>query len=375
MEVIRAAREHEAAGNDVLHLEVGQPSTGLSPAALIAARAALESGDPLGYTDANGIDPLRRGIAALYRDRYGIDVDPTCVSVTTGASAACVLAFLACFDVGQRVAVCEPGYPCYRQMLHALGIDAVPIRVDEQTRFQPTTERLDHIAGEDHGPATALDGLVVASPSNPTGSLLTTAELDRLVRWCRERGIWLIADEIYHGITFDRPATTALACDPNAVVIGSFSKYFSMTGWRLGWMITPDVLVRPVELLAQNLLISPPTISQLAGLAALGDGAALDLHVQRYATNRDLLIPALREMGIVRIAPADGALYIWADTSAISADSAELCRTWLSELSVAATPGIDFDPGEGHHWVRFSLAGSTATIAEAARRLRRWRGC
>ena len=373
MEVIRAAGEHAAAGHEVLHLEVGQPSTGLPPAALAAAHAALDGADPLGYTDANGIDALRRGIASLYRSRYDLEVDPSRVTVTTGASAACVLAFLACFDVGDRVAVCEPGYPCYRQMLHAFGVEVVPLRVDERTRFQPTPDGLDELIGSSSG--APLDGIVVASPSNPTGSLLTSAELDGLAGWCRDHDVWLIADEIYHGITFDRPADTALRVAPDAVVIGSFSKYFSMTGWRLGWMITPESLVRPLELLAQNLMIAPPTLSQIAGLAALDDVELLDLHVERYATNRDVLIGALRDIGVTRIAPTDGAFYVWAETSSLSADSVALCRTWLAELSIAATPGIDFDPTEGHLWVRFSLAGSTATVAEAARRLRRWRGC
>ena len=353
MEVIRAAGERAAAGHEVLHLEVGQPSSGLPPAAAAAARAALDSGDPLGYTDANGIGALRSGIARLYRDRHDLEIDPSRVTVTTGASAACVLAFLACFDAGRRVAVTEPGYPCYRQMLSALGVEAVPVRVDEQTRFQPTPDRLDEL-GEIHG-------LVVASPSNPTGSLLTLDELAGLGAWCGDRGAWLIADEIYHGITFDRSADTALLTDPDAVVIGSFSKYFSMTGWRLGWMVTPSRLVRPLELLAQNLMISPPTISQIAGLAALDDHERLDVHVRRYAANRDVLAGALRDMGVTRIAPAEGAFYIWADTSALSPDSVELCREWLAELSVAATPGIDFDPQHGHDWVRFSLAGSTET--------------
>lgn len=363
MEVARAAFEREADGHDIVHLEVGQPSTGAPPAALAAAGQAIERGSVLGYTDARGTAELRRGIAELYRVRHDIEIRPELITVTTGASAACVLAFLACFDAGDRVAVCEPGYPCYRQMLGALGVEAVRLPVDADTRFQPTPERLDAL-----GP---IRGVVVASPSNPTGSVLTPDELGELGAWCRRNDVRLIADEIYHGITFDRPAPTAVGI-PDAVVIGSFSKYFSMTGWRVGWMVNAEDLSRPVELLAQNLMICPPAVSQVAAIGALTDTGLLDRHVARYGANRSILLDALRTIGVTLTAPADGAFYVWADTSGLHADSSELCRIWLDGIGVAATPGVDFDPTLGHRWTRFSLAGSTDEVSEAARRLVGW---
>jgi aspartate/methionine/tyrosine aminotransferase len=364
MEVVRAARERAEVGGDVLHLEVGQPSTGAPTAALAAARDALGSPDALGYTDADGMPPLRRAIADRYR-AMGVEVDPEQVAVTAGASVACVLAFLAAFSPGDRVAVCEPGYPCYRQMLHALGVEPVPVRIGPDTGFQPTPALLDAVL--------PLDGLVVASPSNPTGSVLAPAELADLVRWCDERDVRLVSDEIYHGITFGPPAPTAAAhADARPIVVNSFSKYFSMTGWRLGWLVLPDELIRPVELLAQNLFISAPTLSQIAALAALGAGDELDGHVARYATNRDLVLDGLERLGSTTVAPADGAFYCYADISHLGADSQDLCARWLAEAGVAATPGIDFDPVEGHRFVRFSFAGPTDDVREAMVRLAAW---
>jgi aspartate/methionine/tyrosine aminotransferase len=364
MEVVRAAREREEATGDVLHLEVGQPSTGAPEAALDAARAALDRPDGLGYTDADGLPALRRAIA----DRYtatGTAVDPAQVAVTTGASAGCVLAFLAAFQPGDRVAVCEPGYPCYRQMLTALGVEPVPIRIRPETRFQPTAALLDA--------ALPLDGVVVASPSNPTGSVLTPNELAALVDWCEVRDVRLVADEIYHGITFGPPAPTA-AAHPAArpIVVNSFSKYFSMTGWRLGWLVLPAELVRPVELLAQNLFISPPTLSQVAAIAAFDATTELDGHVVRYQANRDIVLDGLARLGCTTVAPAEGAFYCYADVSHLGGDSQELSRRWLDELGVATTPGIDFDPVEGGRYIRLSFAGPTADVTEAMVRLAGW---
>ena len=365
MEVVRAARERADAGHDVLHLEVGQPSTGAPATAIAAARAALDRPEQLGYTDAHGLPELRARIARHYLDRHGLEVDPGQVSVTQGASMACVLAFLAAFDVGDRVGVCEPGYPCYRQMLSALGCDVVPVPIGPATRFQPTPALLDE--------AGPLDGVVVASPSNPTGSQLTAAELAAIAGWCDANDVRLIADEIYHGISAVGPAPTALShAAIRPVVVNSFSKYFSMTGWRLGWAVLPAELVRPVELLAQNLVISAPTLSQIAAVAAFDGTDELDGHVRRYDTNRGILRAGLEALGCTTIAPPDGAFYLYADVSHLTDDSAALCAVWLEELGIAATPGVDFDPVWGHRSIRFSFAGSTATMQLATERLSRW---
>jgi aspartate/methionine/tyrosine aminotransferase len=367
MEVIRTARERSAAGHDVLHLEVGQPSTGAPAAAVAVARAALDHPELLGYTDALGTPELRARISRHYRDRHGLDVDPHLIAVTQGASLACVLSFLAAFDVGDRVAVCEPGYPCYRQMLVALGCEVVGVPIGPASRFQPTPALL-----EAAGP---LDGVVVASPSNPTGSQLTPDELASITTWCDRSDVRLIADEIYHGISAVGPAPTALAhASTRPVVINSFSKYFSMTGWRLGWAVLPPELLRPFELLAQNLVISAPTLSQIAALSAFDATEELDGHVHRYRLNREILLAGLEDLGCTTIAPADGAFYLYADVSHLTDDSEELCATWLNELGIATTPGVDFDPVRGHRSIRFSFAGSTPTMTSAVERLRSWAG-
>jgi len=360
MEVMWAAEERSRAGGEVLHLEVGQPSTPAPRPVLHAAVAALE-GNRLGYTGALGLPELRARISAHYARRYGLEVPLEQIVVTAGASGGCVLTFLAAFDAGARVAVTEPGYPCYRNMLEAFGIEVVGLPIGPQTRFAPTAEMLD---GD-------LDGLVIASPSNPTGTVLRDEELAALAARCDAAGIRLVSDEIYHGIEHTHPAPTAAAL-PEAVVVQSFSKYYSMTGWRLGWLVLPPDLVRPVERLAQNLFISPPTLSQLAAVAAFDAAHDLDANVERYRVNRDVLVDALRGAGITTIAPADGAFYVYAEVAGITDDSQELCRRWLSDIGVAATPGIDFDPRRGHRFVRFSCSESTAEVAEAARRLAAW---
>jgi len=364
MDVMKAAAERETSGAGVLHMEVGQPSTGAPAAVIAAAKRALDE-DVLGYTLALGIAPLRRRIAQHYGARYGLSVSAERVAVTTGSSAAFLLSFLAAFDPGDRVAILRPGYPCYRNILNALGIEAVEIPVGPATRFQPTPALLDQ-AGN------ALDGLLVASPANPTGSMLSAAELAELVAYCRERGIRYISDEIYHGITFGQAAASALAYDDQVIVINSFSKYFSMTGWRLGWAILPEALVRPFERLSQNLFISPPSLAQHAALAAFDCAEELDRNVERYARNRELLLAELPKAGFDRLAPADGAFYLYADVRRISNDSEALCREMLQATGVAATPGVDFDPVDGRAFVRFSFCGATEDMAEAARRLRHW---
>jgi aspartate/methionine/tyrosine aminotransferase len=363
MEVMKAAAARARAGGDVLHLEVGQPSTAAPGSVLNAARQALAS-DRLGYTDATGIEALRARIARHYTERYRVAVPSERVVVTMGASGGFVLAFLALFDVGDRVGVLQPGYPCYRNVLEALGVEAVPVPVGPATRFVPTRELL-----EAAGP---LHGLVLASPANPTGTALRRDELVAIADFCRTTGTVLVADEIYHGIEYVPLVPTALSVDPDVVVLQSFSKYFSMTGWRLGWMVVPPLLVRPVERLAQNLFISPPTISQLAAVAAFDASTELEANVARYAANREILLSGLGAVGLDNLASPDGAFYLYIDVSALTNDSQELCRTWLEELGVATTPGIDFDPVNGHRYVRLSYSESTPDVAAATERIAAW---
>lgn len=369
MEVMRFANERAAKGDDVLHLEVGQPGTGAPRAVIEAAKAAMQS-ETLGYTEALGLPALRRRIARHYQERYGVAVDPARVVVTTGSSGAFLLSFLSAFEAGDRVALADPGYPAYRNILLALGVRSVTFATGMETRFQPTVELLQQAEGP-------LDGLIVASPSNPAGTMLSEAELRGLAGYCAEHGVRLISDEIYHGITYERPAATMLAISDDAIIVNSFSKYFSMTGWRLGWMVVPPDLARAIECLAQNLFISPPTLSQHAAIAVFDCRDELDANVARYGENRALLLEELPKCGFERLAPADGAFYIYADIAAAGApageNSEELCRRMLAETGVATTPGIDFDANRGHGYLRFSYAGSTGDIAEAARRLRAWR--
>jgi aspartate/methionine/tyrosine aminotransferase len=363
MDVLRAANAREAAGQRVIHLEVGQPGTPAPQLVLDAARQAL-AGHKLGYTDAEGVAPLRQAIAEHYRVQYGVTVDPAEIVVTTGSSAAFQLGFLAAFEAGDRVALAAPGYPAYRNILSALGLETVLIEVGENAHYQPNPELLADIPD--------LAGLIVASPANPTGTMIAPAELRRLVDYCRERGIRLISDEIYHGIIYEGAAQTARALGREAIVVNSFSKYYSMTGWRLGWMLVPPDLARSVECLAQNFYISPPALSQLAGVAAFQCRAELDGHVARYRANRDRLIATMKAAGLGHFAPADGAFYLYVDVSLLTRDSEAFCRRMLAETGVATTPGLDFDPIHGGDWVRFSFAGSTEDIEEAAHRLADW---
>jgi aspartate/methionine/tyrosine aminotransferase len=363
MDVLRAAGEREAAGAAIIHLEVGQPGTPAPNAVLDAARQALAR-ERIGYTDALGVMELRRAIATHYRTQYGVAVAPAEVVVTTGSSAGFLLAFLAAFEAGERVALAAPGYPAYRNILGALGLEPVLIEVGEDTHYQPTPDLVAAC-----GP---LAGLIVASPANPTGTMIEDDALARLAAYCRARDIRLVSDEIYHGITYDKPAATARAFGREAIVVNSFSKYYSMTGWRIGWMLAPPELLRSVECLAQNLYISPPALSQSAAVAVFACRDELDRHVARYRRNRDLLIAGLLEAGLSRFAPAEGAFYLYADVSHLTRDSVAFSRRLLAETEVAVTPGRDFDPIHGDEWIRLSFAGSSEEIAEAARRLREW---
>ncbi len=364
MDVLRAANELAAAGENVLHLEVGQPATPAPQKVVAAAQAALQE-ELLGYTDSLGMPELRRRIAQHYADFYGVAIDAGRVVVTTGSSGGFLLAFLSAFEPGDRVALAAPGYPAYRNILSALGVEPVLLETTAADRFQPTPELL-QAAGD-------IDGLILASPSNPTGTMVGQAELEALVAWCRKAGVRLISDEIYHGITYGSPAATVAGLDGDAIVINSFSKYFSMTGWRLGWMVVPENLLRPVECLAQNLFVSPPSLSQHAAIAAFDSHDELTENVARYARNRQILLDRLPKAGFERLAPADGAFYIYADVAAMTNDSPDFCRRMLAEAHVAATPGVDFDPFSGHKFVRFSFAGSEADMLAACDRLDRWR--
>jgi aspartate/methionine/tyrosine aminotransferase len=364
MDVMRAANQRAAAGKDVLHLEVGQPSTAAPGPVLAAAKSALDS-DRLGYTDALGIPELRRRIARHYMDFYGTVVDSARIVVTTGSSGAFLLSFLSAFDQGDRVGLALPGYPAYKNILAALDIEVVEIPVDGSTRFQPTAAILDRLD-------VPLDGLIIASPSNPTGSMIGAEEFRLLADWCRSKSVRLISDEIYHVLTYGQTPVTALQLDADAIIINSFSKYFSMTGWRLGWMILPEDLGRAVECLTQNFFISPPTLAQIAAATVFDCYAELNANVARYAENRAVLLERLPGAGFEDLAPPDGAFYIYANVAHLTNNSEEFCKLMLVETGVAATPGIDFDPGRGAGYVRFCYAGSTGDMERAADLLKAW---
>ena len=364
MEVLKAANEIAAAGVDVLHLEVGEPTTGAPRGVVEAAKRAMDT-THLGYTEALGVAPLREAIAGYYESAYGVDVDAARVIVTMGSSGAFLLAFTAAFDVGDRIAIATPGYPAYHNILTALGIEPVIIESGPEQRFQPTPELLDQIPGK-------IDGLLVASPANPTGTMVVGAALSDLVNYSTERGIRFVSDEIYHGITYETPAETVLKLSRDAIVINSFSKYFCMTGWRLGWMVLPDDLIRPIECLAQNMFVSSSALSQRAAIEVFNCRDELDANVARYAENRRILLKELPAAGFDRLAPADGGFYIYADVRQLTNDSTDFCKRLLNEAGVAATPGIDFDRERGNGYVRFCFAGSTEDISAASQRISDW---
>jgi aspartate/methionine/tyrosine aminotransferase len=358
MEILAAANARRAAGEHVLNLCAGEPSTGASDVVRHRAIELLTAGD-LGYTEALGAPGLRAAIADHYRNWYDVDVDPARIAVTTGSSGGFLLAFLAAFDVGDRVALGVPGYPAYANILAALGCEVVTIPCGPETRYQPTVA---HLAALDE----PVDGLVVASPANPTGTMIEPAELSDLAAWCGDNGVRLVSDEIYHGITYGSAPATATAAHhlgSGAIVVNSFSKYWAMTGWRLGWLVLPDDLVAPVDALAGNVALCPPALAQHAGVAAFSEaglGAARD-NVLRYADARQLLLDRLPELGWAQVAPADGAFYLYGDVSGSGLDS----RTWCA-------PGTDFDPVDGHRWVRLSFASSVEVVSEAVDRIVAW---
>jgi aspartate/methionine/tyrosine aminotransferase len=368
MDMIEASTARQRTHGDALNLLSGQPSTGAPAPVADEAVRLLRSGDPLGYTPATGILELREAIARHYGTRYDLDVSPDEVVVTTGASGGFLLAFLAAFEVGDTVAMARPNYPCYRNVLQALGCRVVEVETGPETRFQPTVEQLDelHRAG-------GLQGVLLASPANPTGTMVLPAELAAIAAWCEEHRVQLISDEIYHGIEYGHPplARSAWETSREAVVFGSFSKYFSMTGWRIGWMLAPSRLRRPVDVLTGNFTICPPTLAQRAAVRAFDPESIAELegHVRRYAGNRALLLDGLARLGITRLAPADGAFYVYADVGHLTDDTMTFAHDLLGRVGVAVAPGIDFDTSDGGRFLRMSFAGDGDEIAEALQRL------
>jgi aspartate/methionine/tyrosine aminotransferase len=367
MDVMAAAARIEAAGGHVVHMEVGQPAASAPATAIAAARAALSG--RLAYTEALGTPTLRARIARHYAESYAIEVDPARIAVTTGSSGAFIMAFLALFDPGDRIALATPGYPPYRHILTALGCEPVLIETTDESRWAITPEML--LAAHRQAP---LKGVLVASPANPTGTMMTAAALASLFAAAQSEGIRFISDEIYHGLDYAFAAETAARLSDDVIVINSFSKYFCMTGWRVGWMVLPQALVRPVDRLQGNLAISVPAISQIAAQAAFDGRAEADAAKHVYEANRRVLLDGLPAAGLDRILPVDGAFYLYADVSRFSSDSHAFAQKMLAEAHVAATPGVDFDPLHGKRFVRFCYAGATAEMHEAVGRIARWLG-
>lgn len=366
MDVMAAAARIEAAGGHVIHMEVGQPAAGAPKTAIAAAQAALSAGR-IDYTSALGIPSLRERIARHYRDAHGCTVSPERIVVTTGSSGGFILAFLSMFEPGDRVAVTVPGYPPYRHILTALGCEPVLIETTNETRHALTGEAL--LAAHRKAP---LKGVLVGSPANPTGTMMSRDALAGLIAAAEDAGIRFISDEIYHGLDYAFPAVTAAVLSDHALVINSFSKYFCMTGWRVGWMVVPDILVRPIERLQQNLSISVPSLSQIAAEAAFDGAAEMEEIKHGYQENRRILIEGLPKAGLSKFLPADGAFYLYADVSDFTSDSFDFAKQMLEKAHVAATPGVDFDPIHGRSFIRFSYARSAAEMQEAVDRIAHW---
>ena len=366
MDVLAEANRLRQLGQDVISMAVGQPSAPAPEAVLEAARRAL-AGGRVGYTDALGIPPLREAIARHYAEQYGVSVPPARIVVTTGSSAGFNLAFLAMFDVGDRVAITSPGYPAYRNIMAALGLDVVEIELGAEGYLTADLLAQAHREG-------ALAGVLFASPANPTGAIIPADELVRVVETARELGISVISDEIYHRLSYSTPDTTALSLGDDVVVINSFSKYYCMTGWRIGWMVLPEELVRPIERIQQSLYISAPELSQVAAVEAFGATAELERIKDDYRASRALLLEGLPKLGLRIAAPMDGAFYAYCDVSALTNDSMDFARRMIAEAHVAATPGHDFDVTNGNRYMRFSYAGAVPDMATALQRLGEWLG-
>lgn len=366
MDVMSSAARLEAAGRSIVHMEVGQPGSPAPQPVLRVAREILEEGR-LGYTEAIGVRPLRVRIARHYAEAYGLDLPADRIMITTGSSGGFNLAFLGAFDPGARIALASPGYPAYRNILGALGLEAVDIEIGPTTGWILTAEQI----VEEHA-RNGLDGVLIASPANPTGTMINADQLGEICDTCRRLGIRLISDEIYHGLTYEEPATSALRFTDDAIIINSFSKYYCMTGWRVGWMVLPDNLVRPLERLAQSLFISVPELSQRAAVAAFDAGDELEAVRTGYAQNREFLLSRMPGLGFKEILPVDGAFYIYASVSPFTDNALEFAGRMLEEAGVAATPGQDFDRSRGHRYMRFSFAGTAEDMREGIVRLERW---
>lgn len=368
MDVWLAAAERLRTHGDLVNLSAGQPSAGAPAAVRNAAKEALDT-TVLGYTVALGIPELRNAIANTYQLRHGLVVDTTEVVITTGSSGGFLLAFLACFDVGDRVAIASPGYPCYRNILSALGCEVVEILCGPDTRFQPTAKMLAELD-------PPVQGVIVASPANPTGTVIPPDELAAIAAWCDASGVRLISDEVYHGLVYQGAPDTSCAWETSrkAIVVNSFSKYFAMTGWRLGWLLVPQELQRAVDRLTGNFTICPPVLSQMAAVSAFTPEsiAEADALLHHYAANRGLLLDGLPRIGIDRLAPTDGAFYVYADVSHLTGDSLSFCSKLLADTGVAIAPGIDFDTQRGGSFVRLSFAGPTSDIEAALHRIGAW---
>ena len=357
----RAAHRMAAEGRSVIHMEFGQPSTGAPPAAIAAAHHVLDT-DGMGYWESA---PLKARIARHYAESYNVAVDPEQVILTCGASPAFVLALSCLFEPGDRVAFARPGYVAYRNVVKALYLTPVEIGCGEAERFQITAAAIEALDPAPHG-------LIIASPANPTGTIIADDELAAIVAVCRRRGIRIVSDEIYHRLSYVGAARSALQDDPQALIVNSFSKYFSMAGWRLGWLVVPPDLIDAARARMGNMYLQPPSLAQHAGLAAFDCRGDLEGHVRTYARNRELLLAALPALGLRRIAPPDGAFYIYADIGHLTDDSMEFCMQLLRDTGVATAPGVDFDPVEGHHFMRFSFAVSTDRVEDAIRRITPW---
>jgi aspartate/methionine/tyrosine aminotransferase len=366
MDVLGAAGALERAGRDIVHLELGEPGAPSPRPVLEAARAALDLGR-IAYTESLGRPSLRARIAAHYQETHGVAVDPARIVVTTGSSAGFILSFLALFDVGARVAVAAPGYPAYLNIFHALGLESVSLETGPETGYVVTAKMIE----EAHARAP-LKGVLLMSPSNPSGVMMSEAELKAVCETCDRLGIRFISDEIYHGLTYERPAATALAFSPHVVVVNSFSKYFCMTGWRIGWLIAPEALVRPIERLQQSLSISVPTLSQIAAEAAFDAGEELEAVKAGYARNRQILLNELPRIGLADFHPVDGAFYVYADVGRFTNDSLAFCKRMLEEAGIATTPGLDFDRERGARTLRMSFAGAESDVIRAVKRLENW---
>lgn len=364
MEILREANEMSKSGKEVIHLEVGEPTNGAPPSVLDAANEILKNKISLPYTNALGISELREAISEYYYNIYNIKVSMDRIVITSGSSAGYMLSFLACFNPGDKIVLGVPYYPAYRNMISALGLETIEIQTLEQNRFQLTLSQIEHLKN--------IKGIIIASPSNPVGTMIEDNSLLDICSFCDHSGIRVLSDEIYHGITYEKPATSILDISKNGIVLNGFSKFFCMTGWRLGWLVLPEDLIKPIERLSQNLFISSNTLSQLSAINAFKDIDILKNRVKIYSRNRDILIKTLNEVGISNFFHSEGAFYLYVNVSDITDNSQHFCKNMLKETGVAITPGIDFDSINGLLYVRFSFAASKAEVEEACIRIKAW---